>query len=1166
MLCTVFRMLDNTDWLSYRDLFVPQVDLVPAGKADRTPICLPVVPWQIIASFARSSRVIIFAWIFILLASAYTTTMPHPVLRLLDAEKRIIRMQSHHEFLLRCKDHGFYPEGLSVRKTPSVNMNLFSSQFADSWNNTLSAASLALTDHLIVHFNHAIREAEVVREHLVNDYIDSFGLAEYMRTSQDLQMSLRSYRHKLDYAKKHKFSKLITSKKTVHSSESRDWWSASSGGYAIATDPELIDTENLGDASSESSGLVTGSDSICFNTVDRVGFLADSGQGSFIVPHTASEVDIDPGSSSSSQDSAANLAAPLSPPLMESNYAAASCTPLTKSSSPAPHAVDVFSGPKATTATPTSPSVSPSLVLLNNPSPDSAPSETLFQESHSVAGVGPYEVAKQPGFLAPFREPVKLRTDEYSSVIILSSCFTPSKSHLSVLSKGINFCPVPRQVDELEVRLDLERWKRKVRLAEFFADKPEKEWVKEPFKPPSTWNPPRGSRYTEDYLKVVENEVLTHLHSGPNFHNNLTHLERQAIRELKENRNIVIKGADKGSGVVVMDTDRYIKEGHRQLDDTSTYRKLDIDPSPKLESELRKLVNQAAENGTITTDMANYAIPPAYKLARFYLLPKVHKVGVPGRPVVSCSGSLTEKVSEIVDHLIKPFLPTIPSYLKDTKDFLSKVRNMGPLPDNAILVSLDVVNLYPSIPHADGLLALSEFLSKQGMPSTAVNDIIALAKFVLTNNVFEFNSEIFLQISGTAIGTKMAPSYAVIFMHMLETKVLSTSLYRPLVWYRFIDDIYSIWLHGEERLLQFIDAFNAHHPSIKLTHDYSDSEVDFLDVKTRLQNSIITTDLYIKPTDTHQYLHPASCHPGHIKSSIPFSQTLRILRICSERSTADRHIANLVQHLVKRGHSKKKVLKQVNRAKREFDTPVQRESTTTTSQAQDSSAVSHKPRRIPLVLTYHPGLPDISAITRRFLPMLHLNSSMKEICPEPPLIAFRRPPNLANSLIRAKLASGNQKLFSCGPCSAKGPKRGPKCAICTLLPIQTHVTSTSTQRTHRLKLCKSLDCDSVFVVYLITCSVCSSNNQYVGQTSNLRKRTNNHKSCIRTGRYNRDDDCTRLYEHFKKPKHSPESFTLTILEQCLDKKSLLEAETKWIWELKTVNPFGLNLNDGFVNH
>jgi hypothetical protein len=211
--------------------------------------------------------------------------------------------------------------------------------------------------------------------------------------------------------------------------------------------------------------------------------------------------------------------------------------------------------------------------------------------------------------------------------------------------------------------------------------------------------------------------------------------------------------------------------------------------------------------------MADFAIPTVHKLARFYLLPKVHKAGVPGRPVVSCSGSLTEQISEILYFFLKPYLPAVTSYLKDAKDFLSNVRAIDQLPLDTLLVSLDVVSLYPSIPHDDGLSALSAFLGQQGLPHTVRQDLCALAKFVLTKNTFEFNSQVYLQVAGTAIGTRMDPTYAIIFMHMLETNILASATYKPLSWLRFIDDVWSAWTHGKEKLISFIQHLRATLPS-----------------------------------------------------------------------------------------------------------------------------------------------------------------------------------------------------------------------------------------------------------------------------------------------------------------------------------------------------------------
>ena len=216
------------------------------------------------------------------------------------------------------------------------------------------------------------------------------------------------------------------------------------------------------------------------------------------------------------------------------------------------------------------------------------------------------------------------------------------------------------------------------------------------------------------------------------------------MKDLKSNQSIVIRDADKGSAVVVMDRDRYIAEAMRHLSDNSTYVKLDNDPSAQYAKELDQLIKRLERNGTIEADMATYALPEEHKPGRLYLRPKVHKVGVPGRPVISCSGALTEHVSEIVDCLIKPLLPHVTSYLRDTKDFVSKIREVDTYPNDTILASLDVIGLYPSIPHDDGIKALSQFLRRHGFSKTQTRDIRDLTHFILTHNHFEFNSEIYL--------------------------------------------------------------------------------------------------------------------------------------------------------------------------------------------------------------------------------------------------------------------------------------------------------------------------------------------------------------------------------------------------------------------------------------
>ena len=141
--------------------------------------------------------------------------------------------------------------------------------------------------------------------------------------------------------------------------------------------------------------------------------------------------------------------------------------------------------------------------------------------------------------------------------------------------------------------------------------------------------------------------------------------------------------------------------------------------------------------------------------------------------MISNRGTPTEKVSEFLDYHLKPVMQSGRSYIKDSGDFLKKIKHLGSLPENAILVTADVVGPYPSIPHEAGLQALEEALENRNQKQISTDKLVKMAQFVLKNNFSEF-SNVFQQISGTAIGTKFAPPYACIFMDHIETKFLRT--------------------------------------------------------------------------------------------------------------------------------------------------------------------------------------------------------------------------------------------------------------------------------------------------------------------------------------------------------------------------------------------------------
>ena len=167
------------------------------------------------------------------------------------------------------------------------------------------------------------------------------------------------------------------------------------------------------------------------------------------------------------------------------------------------------------------------------------------------------------------------------------------------------------------------------------------------------------------------------------------------------------------------------------------------------------------------------------------------------------------------------------SYIIDSGYFLNKIKKLQSIPDGVILVKSDVVALYSSIPHNAGLNALKDALDNRESKSISTEDLIKMARFVLQNNYFEFNGIVKQQISGTAIGTKFAPTYAYIFMDKLETDFLNTQEYLPLVWYQYVDDIFFIWTHGKEKLQSFLDNLNKYHPNINFNHQSNKKCINF---------------------------------------------------------------------------------------------------------------------------------------------------------------------------------------------------------------------------------------------------------------------------------------------------------------------------------------------------
>ena len=157
---------------------------------------------------------------------------------------------------------------------------------------------------------------------------------------------------------------------------------------------------------------------------------------------------------------------------------------------------------------------------------------------------------------------------------------------------------------------------------------------------------------------------------------------------------------------------------------------------------------------------------------------------------------------------------------------------------------------------------------------------------------------------GCAMGRVCAPAYANIFMDQFEKQHIYPYIKNKSILYlRYIDDIFMIWIWTKQELLIFLEKLNSKHKTIKFEHKISHSNISFLDTLIHKdKNNTLQTTLYRKPTDQQSYLHAHSDHPKSLKVSIPYSQALRIKTICSTLTEYKKHCAILKQKFIEWGY------------------------------------------------------------------------------------------------------------------------------------------------------------------------------------------------------------------------------------------------------------------------
>ena len=301
-----------------------------------------------------------------------------------------------------------------------------------------------------------------------------------------------------------------------------------------------------------------------------------------------------------------------------------------------------------------------------------------------------------------------------------------------------------------------------------------------------------------------------------------------------------------------------------------------------LDKHTRKKVAEITQH-KLPQPLAKAILPHNSRLSQFYGLPKDHKPGLPLRPVVSTCGSSMDNVSLLLERILNQLLKFVPAHLTSTKECIDVLSDVGVLPDDCIIASLDVVSLYSNIPVVESIDVVMEFLElhrkEVDMFHLSLSDVRELLSVVLSSNYFEFDGVQYRQRKGLAMGNHLAPPMAIIFMSKLESEAMAMFPWKPRLYRRYIDDCLVVWCHGLVKLMEFVQYLSSRHPDIRFTVEHTQQNVSptvsYLDLSISVASGVVQWELFVKPSHSVVHLSYESSLPLGVKRSVAQEQFRR---------------------------------------------------------------------------------------------------------------------------------------------------------------------------------------------------------------------------------------------------------------------------------------------------
>ena len=401
----------------------------------------------------------------------------------------------------------------------------------------------------------------------------------------------------------------------------------------------------------------------------------------------------------------------------------------------------------------------------------------------------------------------------------------------------------------------------------------------------------------------IANIIQNHIYQIANMptrlepsHQFLEKARKTTNKFMKEHPNLVIVQSDKGNKTVIMQAEDYKLKMLELIKNSDIYQPLTRDPTNRWQTQNNNFVERLRSLKLIDTKTRHKLTAKNSLCPRIYGQPKSHKPGLPLRPVVPNMTAPTYNLSKFVGKIIQMSINSKYN-VKDSFEFCDFINTVI-LPENYILVSLDVISLFTCIPkdlvchdiiqHWDEIRPNAENIN--------LDLFLEITDLCIEASYFMFDGKIYKQTFGTAMGNPLSPTIADLVMEELLNSVIPKLNFSLPFIKKYVDDL--ITAIPIDQLQHVKDTFNSYNPHIQFTHETeNNNRIPYLDMMlVRQPDRQVKTEWYQKPIASGRFLDYLSMHPQHQKINVAKNFISRVQRLSTNMEEKDK--IEIMDHLL----------------------------------------------------------------------------------------------------------------------------------------------------------------------------------------------------------------------------------------------------------------------------